>query len=79
MQRMKAMESFYERVELSRELDEAKRNLAKRAEGRLIVMTETKWNSLTPSTVNFLLDHNGHVVQQRREAEIQATINARSR
>ena len=79
MQRMKAMESFYERVELSRELDEAKRDLAKRAEGRLIVMTETKWNSLTPSTLNFLLDHNGHVVQRRREAEIQATINARSR
>ena len=43
------------------------------------MMTETKWNSLTPSTLNFLLDHNGHVVQRRREAEIQATINARSR
>ena len=73
------MQEFHERVELARELDEVKRDLAKRAEGRLIVMTETKWNSLTPSTLNFLLDHNGHVVQQRREAEIQATINARSR
>ena len=80
MQRMKAMESsFHERVALARELDKAKWALAERAKGRLIVMTENRWNSLTPSTLNFLLDHNGHVVQQRREAEIQATINARSR
>ncbi len=79
MQRMKAMESFHERVELARELDVVKRDLAARAKDRLIVMTEDRWNSLTPSTLNFLLDHNGHVVQKRRAAEIQATINARSR
>ena len=75
MQRMKAMESFYERVELSRELDEVKRDLAARAKGCLIVMTENRWNSLTPSTLNFLLDHNGNVMEKRRKAEIDATIN----
>ena len=79
MQLMKAMESFHERVELARELDEVKRDLAARAKDRLIVMTEDRWNSLTPSTLNFLLDHNGHVVQERRKAEIQATIGAHAR
>ena len=69
------MESFHERVELARELDEAKRDLAKRAEGRLIDMTESKWNSLSPSTLDFLLAHNGHVVEQRRKSEIQNTIH----
>ena len=73
------MESFHERVELARELDEAKRDLAARAKDCLIVMTESKWNALSPSTLEFLLDHNGHVVEQRRKAEIQATINARAR
>ena len=75
MQRMKAMESFHERVELARELDVVKRDLAARAKDRLIVMTEDRWNSLTPSTLNFLLDHNGNVMEQRRKAEIDATIN----
>ena len=79
MQRMKAMESFHERVELARELDEAKRDLVARAKGRLICMTESRWNSLTPSTLNFLLDHNGNVMEQRRKAEIQYTINTRPR
>ena len=79
MQRMKAMESFYERVELSRELDEVKRDLAARAKDRLIVMTEDRWNSLTPSTLNFLLDHNGNVMEQRRKAEINATLKPMSR
>ena len=75
MQRMKAMESFHERVELARELDVVKRDLAARAKDRLIVMTEDRWNSLTPSTLNFLLDHNGNVMEQRRKAEINSTIN----
>ena len=69
------MKEFYERVELARELDEAKRDLAMRAKDRLIVMTESKWNALIPSTLEFLLEHNGNVVEQRRKAEIQKTIH----
>ena len=69
------MDEFHERVELARELDEAKRALAERAKGRFIVMTERQWDSLTESTLNFLLDHNGNIMEQRRKAEINATIN----
>ena len=72
---MKEMQEFHERVELARELDVVKRDLAARAKDRLIVMTEDRWNSLTPSTLNFLLDHNGNVMERRRKAEIDATIN----
>ena len=73
------MKEFYERVELARELDEAKRDLAMRAKDRLIVMTESKWNALSPSTLEFLLKHNGNVMEQLRKAEIQATIGAHAR
>ena len=72
---MKEMEEFHERVALSRELDEVKRDLAARAKNRLIVMTENKWNALSPSTLEFLLKHNGNVMEQRRKAEIQNTIH----
>ena len=72
---MRAMDDFHQRVALARELDEVKRQLAKDAEGRLICMAESGWNSLTSSTLNFLLDHNGNVMEKRRKAEIDATIN----
>ena len=71
--------SFHERVALARELDEAKWDLVARAKGRLICMTESRWNSLTPSTLNFLLDHNGNVMEQRRTDEIRATLGAHAR
>ena len=73
------MDDFHQRVALARELDEVKRDLAARAKDRLIVMTEDRWNSLTPSTLNFLLDHNGNVMEQRRKAEINATLKPMSR
>ena len=79
LQRMKEMQEFHERVELARELDEVKQNLAKEAEGRLILMSEQNWFALSEPTCEFLLAHNGRVVEQRRKAEIEATINIRAR
>ena len=76
---MKEMQEFHERVELARELDEVKRDLAKRAEGRLILMSEQNWFALSEPTCEFLLEHNGRVMEQRRQAAIQATINIRAR
>ena len=73
------MNDFHERVALARELDETKRDLAKKAEGRLILMSENNWFALSEPTCEFLLAHNGRVMEQRRKAEIQATINIRSR
>ena len=58
---MKAMEEFHERVALARELDEVKQNLAKEAEGRLILMSEKNWFALAEPTCEFLLAHNGRV------------------
>jgi hypothetical protein len=73
------MDDFHERVALARELDEVKRDLAKRAEGRLILMSEQNWFALSEPTCEFLLAHNGRVMEQRRKAEIQATIGAHAR
>ena len=73
------MDDFNERVALARELDEVKRQLAKEAEGRLILMSEQNWFALSEPTCEFLLAHNGRVMEQRRKAEIEATINIRSR
>ena len=73
------MDDFHERVALARELDEVKRDLAKRAEGRLILMSEQNWFALSEPTCEFLLEHNGRVMEQRRKAEIQATIGAHAR
>ena len=73
------MDDFHERVALARELDEVKRDLAKRAEGRLILMSEQNWFALSEPTCEFLLAHNGQVMEQRRKAEIQATIGAHAR
>ena len=71
---MKEMEKFHERVALARELDEAKRQLAKEAEGRLILMSEQNWFALSEPTCDFLLRHNAAVVENNRKIAIQNTI-----
>ena len=76
---MKEMQEFHERVELARELDEVKRDLAKRAEGRLILMSEEEWFGLTEPTCDFLLRHNAAVVENNRKIAIQNTIKPMSR
>ena len=69
-------DDFHERVQLAKEIDQAKLDLALNAKGKMIYLTEAQWQGLSESTFEFLRRHNEKVIDENRKCEIQHTIRS---